>query len=74
MMQDIAWMAGTLMEVVLLLSSLEGHPAVLGNISEEARHLGLGVALIVVLMATGLGTAKPEIGRTSVTAVGREAT
>lgn len=38
----------------------------------EVLPQDLGVALIVVLMATGLGIAKLETGRISVTAVGKE--
>lgn len=43
------------------------------NIWEEGRHLELGVALIVVLMATGLVIAKPGTGKTSAIAVEKEA-
>lgn len=43
------------------------------NIWEEGRHLEPGVALIVVLMATGLVIAKPGTGKTSAIAVEKEA-
>lgn len=45
---------------------------ILGNIWVEVHLLDLDAALTVALMATGLEIAKLGIGRTSVTAVGRE--
>lgn len=42
------------------------------NMWVGVRHLDLGVASIVDLMVTGLETAKLEIGKISVIAVGRE--
>lgn len=47
---------------------------VLANILVEAPLLDPGVALIVVLMATGLEIARLETGRTNVIAVEREVT
>lgn len=44
------------------------------NILVEAPLLDPGVALIVVLMATGLEIARLETGRTNVIAVEREVT
>lgn len=45
---------------------------VLENTWVEVLLRDLGAALTVVLMATGLGIAKLETGRISVTAVGKE--
>jgi len=76
MMQDTACMVVNLMEAVLLWNLLGGvHVAqeVHVNIWEEGRHLEPGVALIVVLMATGLVIAKPGTGKTSAIAVEKEA-
>lgn len=72
-------MEETLMAPVLLWNLPKGlHVApevvevevvVLVNILEEAPFLALVAALIVVLMAIGLETAVPGIGKTSVIAV-----
>lgn len=78
MMQDTIWMVVILMEVVLLWNLQKGFLGVpvilgiLGNIWVEVHLLDLDAALTVALMATGLEIAKLGIGRTSVTAVGRE--
>lgn len=78
MMQDTIWMVVILMEVVLLWNLQKGFLGVpvilgiLGNIWVEVHLLDLVAALTVALMATGLEIAKLGIGRTSVTAVGRE--
>lgn len=78
MMQDTIWMVAILMEVVLLWNLQKGFLGVpvilgiLGNIWVEVHLLDLDAALTVALMATGLEIAKLGIGRTSVTAVGRE--
>lgn len=72
MMQDITWMVVMLMGVVLLWNLQKGFPVVPGNIWVEVHLLELDAALTVALMATGLEIAKLVIGRTSVTAVGRE--
>lgn len=78
MMQGTIWMVVILMAVVLLWNLQKGFLGVpvilgiLGNIWVEVHLLDLGAALTVALMATGLEIAKLGIGRTSVTAVGRE--
>lgn len=78
MMQDTIWMVATSMEVVLswnLLKGFLGVPeilAILVNIWVVVHLLDRDAALTVALMATGLEIAKLGIGRTSVTAVGRE--
>lgn len=69
---DITWMVVTLMGVVLLWNLLKGFLVVPGNIWVEDQLLDLDAALTAALMATGLEIAKLGIGRTSVTAVGRE--
>lgn len=80
MMQDTIWMVVILMEVVLLWNLQKGFlgvpviQGILGNIWVEVHLLDLDAALTVALMATGLEIAKLGIGRTSVTAVGREVT
>lgn len=71
---DITWMVVTLMGVVLLWNLLKGFLVVPGNIWVEDQLLDLDAALTAGLMATGLEIAKLGIGRTNVTAVGREAT
>jgi len=78
MMQDTIWMVAISMEVVLLWNLQKGFLGVpvilgiLGNIWVEVHLLDLDAALTVALMATGLEIAKLGIGRTSVTAVGKE--
>jgi len=78
MMQDTIWMVVISMEVVLLWNLQKGFLGVpvilgiLGNIWVEVHLLDLDAALTVALMATGLEIAKLGIGRTSVTAVGKE--
>ncbi len=72
MMQDITWMVVMLMEVVLLWNLQKGFLVVPGNMWVEALLPDLDAALTVALMAIGPEIAKLVIGRTSVTAVGRE--
>lgn len=62
-------MVGSLMELVLLSSLQRGDHVVPGNIWEGVLLLGLVVALIVVLMATGLVIARLGTGRINAIAV-----
>ena len=72
MMLDIAWMAVMLTEVALLWNLPKGVLVVPGNTWVEVHLLDLDAALTVALMVIGLEIAKLGIGRTSVTAVGKE--
>lgn len=65
-------MVGSLMELVLLLNLQRGDRVVPGNIWEEVLLLGLVVALIAVLMATGLVIARLGTGRINAIAVEKE--
>lgn len=60
------------MELVLLLNLQRGDRVVPGNIWEEVLLLGLVVALIAVLMATGLVIARLGTGRINAIAVEKE--
>ena len=74
MMLDTTWMVVMLKEVVLLWNLPRGVLVVpgTGNIWVGVHLLDLGDALTVALMVIGPEIAKPGIGRTSVTVVGKE--
>ena len=72
MMLDTTWMVVMLKEVVLLWNLPRGVLVVPGKTWVGVYLLDLDDALTVALMVIGPEIAKPGIGRTSVTVVGKE--